>query len=98
VDFINDICIEQNIDEYEQAVEEEDGGLFFENDDGLAVETDDDCVEYHEEEPPPSANPHPSRSSGNTAEPFGTPITQAFGRCVRWGKHWSMSLCRRRST
>ena len=46
VDYINDIRIEQNIDDYEQAVEEEDGGLFFKTDDGLAVETDDDCVEY----------------------------------------------------
>lgn len=45
VDYINYIRQEENIDEYEQAVEDEDGGDFFENDDGFAVETDDDCVE-----------------------------------------------------
>ena len=44
IDYINYIRQEENIDEYEQAVEDEDGGDFFENDDGLAVETDDDCV------------------------------------------------------
>ena len=86
VDYINDIRIEQNIDEYEQAVEEEDGGLFFENDDGLAVETDDDCVEYHEEEPPPSANPHPSRSSGNIAESIWNPNNASFWEMRQEGK------------
>ena len=45
VEYIHDIRVEQNIDEYEQAIEEEDGGDFFETDDGLVVETDDDCVE-----------------------------------------------------
>ena len=86
VDYINDIRIEENIDEYEQAVEEEDGGLFFENDDGLAVETDDDCVEYHEEEPPPSANPHPSRSSSNSAEAIWNPNNASFWEMRQEGK------------
>ena len=86
MDYINDIRIEQNIDEYEQAVEEEDGGLFFENDDGLAVETDDDCVEYYEEEPPPSANPHPSRSSSNTAEAIWNPNNASFWEMRQEGK------------
>jgi hypothetical protein len=86
VDYINDIRIEENIDEYEQAVEEEDGGLFFENDDGLAVETDDDCVEYHEEEPPPSANLQTTRSSGSTAEAILNPNNASFWEMRQEGK------------
>ena len=86
MDYINHIRIEQNLDAYEQAVEEEDGGLFFENDDGLAVETDDDCVEYHEEEPPPSANPQTSRSSGNTAEAVWNPNNSSFWEMRQEGK------------
>ncbi len=86
MDYINDIRIEENKDEYEQAVEEEDGGLFFENDVGLAVETDDDCVEYHEEEPPPSANPQTFRSSGNTAEAIWKPNNASFWEMRQEGK------------
>jgi len=91
MDYINDIRVDQNIDEYEQAVEEEDGGVFFENDDGLAVETDDDCVEYkyYEEEEPPlssSANPHPSHSSGNTAESIWNPNNAIFWEVRQEGK------------
>ena len=91
MDYINDIRVEQNIDEYEQAVEEEDGGVFFETDDGLAVETDDDCVEYkdHEDEEPPlssSANPHPSHSSGNTAESIWNPNNASFWEVRQEGK------------
>ena len=96
MDYINHIRIEQNLDAYEQAVEEEDGGLFFENDDGLAVETDDDCVEYKdhdEKEGPPapsssssSANPHPFQSSGNTMEVVWNPNNASFWEVRQEGK------------
>jgi hypothetical protein len=87
VDYINDIRIEQNMDEYEQAVEEEDGDLFFDNDDGLAVETDDDCVEYyHEEAPPLSVNPLPCCSSGNSAEAIWNPNNASFWEMRKEGK------------
>jgi hypothetical protein len=95
MDYINHIRIEQNLDAYEQSVEEEDGGLFFENDDDLAVETDDDCVEYkdHDEKegPPPSsssssANPHPFHSSGNTVEAVWNPNNASFWEVRQEGK------------
>ena len=90
MDYINDIRIEQNIDEYEQAVEEEDGGVFFENDEGLAVETDDDCVEYKddpEDESPSSTNPHSSsHSSSSTAQAIWNPSNASFWEVRQEGK------------
>mmetsp|Transcript_16399 Transcript_16399/g.23878 ORF Transcript_16399/g.23878 Transcript_16399/m.23878 type:complete len:379 (+) Transcript_16399:612-1748(+) len=46
VDYINSIRIEEKIDDYMQAVDEEDGG-FFETDEGIAVDTDDECMELN---------------------------------------------------
>ena len=45
MEYIHHIKDEQNLDDYEQAVEEEDGGQLFETNEGLAIDTDDEHVE-----------------------------------------------------
>ena len=49
MEYIHHIKDEQNLDDYEQAVEEEDGGQLFETNDGLAIDTDDEHVEVNKD-------------------------------------------------